>query len=370
MKRIVFTNILMFFIVAAVFGGDEPVSPLRIDSPKMPALRAKIEIPEKIDVTKELKPGAVGEENEHWGERKSVYFGGLEIDETNGLQYVEPLKKEETEGKEYYEHIYCGETLTEIDYRDEKGNLKTDDKNEAAVIKQRYDKEGNLIEESSYNPDGTLKSDWYGYAIYRWEYDSKRTRIKGAFYDKDGKLTKKMLCDTAINTWTYDDKGNMVIWANYDPNGKLAKDILGIAATKYEYDGSKRETLAATYGTDRQLTNNKYGFAVSLQMYDDEKRTQLVARYDKDLKPVEIEGGCFVLLTIDAKGKWSESAFYDAEGKLRENPDGAAIIMNLNDEKNKSQYRRIYNKEKNLISEWELDEKAGKWRQVNTEENQ
>lgn len=369
MDKKIFIYSFIFLIISLELRGIEPVSPLKIELPPKPDLSGIIDIAERIETAKEVKPGMIGEKDDYWGEKKSEYYAKLEIDEKNGVRYIEPLTSEQLKNRKYYEHVYFGKMLTEIDYRDEKGNLQNDEINEAAIIKQKYDKNGNLVEETTYNPDGTLKKDWYGFAIYRWEYDTQKTRIKGAFYDENGMLTKKRFSETAINTWTYDDKGNMVIWANYNPNGELAKDILGVAVTKYRYDDKKRLILTATYGTDRKLLNNKYGYAVTSKNYSDEEKSVLIARYDHEMKPVKIEHGYYNLQISNDDGKWNESAFYDADGNLQENQEGAAIIVNYINETDKSERQAFFNKEKKLIREWEFDAESGKWRQSNSENN-
>ena len=355
--------IYIFILLSPALAAIEPVSPKKIELPPKPEIELTVDIAEKIETAQEVKPGTIGEMNDYWGEKKSEYYGGLEIDEKNGVRYIEPLTAEQLKNRKYYEHIYYGKMLAEINYRDENGNLQNDEINEAAIIKQKYDKNGNLVEETAYNPDGTLKKDWYGFAIYRWEYDAQKTRIKGAFYDEKGVLTKKRFSETAINTWMYDDKGNMVFWANYNTNGDLAKDILGVAVTKYRYDDKKRLILTATYGTDRKLLNNKYGYAVTTKTYNDKDNSILVARYDHEMKSVKIEHGYFILEISDVDGKWNESAFYDADGNLQENQEGAAIIVNYRNETDKLQRQALFNKNKKLIGEWELDIESGKWHQ-------
>lgn len=366
-NRILTIFITTTLVSSALLAETKPVSPSQIVLPKIPEVALIIEIPEKTEAIKETKPGTVGEEDTHWGEKRVEYFGGLEIDEKNGLRYIESLESDKLENRNYYQHTYFGKMLTEIDFRNKKGELSIDEINDAAIIKQRYDKEGNLVEESSYNTDGMLKKDWYGFAIYRWEYDSKHTRIKGAFYDENGRLAKKRFCDTAINTWNYDDKGNVAVWANYDPNGILSKDILGIAAIRYEYDEFNREILSATYGTDRKLMNNKYGVSVTFHFYDDKNNSLIITRCDNDLKPVNIEGGYFIRTIKDSEGIWTETALYDAKGILQENQDGEAIVIRLRNGDKKSTRRLIYDKQKNLTGEWELDAEKGKWLPVEPE---
>jgi YD repeat-containing protein len=362
LKQYIIVLVLTVFLSTFADAADEPASPSKITLPKMPDISVKIDIPENIDVIKETKAGAVGMDNEYWGEKKSFYFGSLSFDEEKGLRYTEPLEKDAVKNRKHYEHIYYGKILTTIYYRDENGNPCTDDNNEAAIITQRYDKQGNLIEEASFNADGTLKNDWYGFAIYRWTYDEKHLRTQGAFYDAEGKLAKKKFSNTAVNCWRYDDNGNIVVWANYDTDGCIANDILGVAATQYKYDEKKRETMAATYGTDKALANNKNGYAVLLTIYDDESGATLTGYYDKSLKPVEVKGASFVRTIQSEKYSWMETGFYNTAGALRINLSGAAIIRNFTNDKGKTFRQKIYDTNRVLKEDLELDENTGKWR--------
>jgi hypothetical protein len=87
-----------------------------------------------------------------------------------------------------------------------------------------YDEKGNLIEESSYNPDGTLKSK----TIYT--RDAKGNLIEEAFYNPNGTLKSKL-----INT--YDAKGNRTEETVYNSDGTLRTKTV----STYDENGNKNE---------------------------------------------------------------------------------------------------------------------------------
>ena len=352
---------------------EEPVSPLKIEMPAIESVSLELSVPVKIEVISEIVPGKVGMKPQHWGEKQSLYYGGLEWrQEEGGFIYVDPLEKDVTDGREHYELVYYGDVLAEILYRNAKGNLEVDENYEAAIVRNRYDKDGNLIEESSYNPDKTLKNDWYGFAIYRWEYGENHRKVSGAFYDADGKLTHKKFSKVAVNRWAFDNKGNRVLLLNYDVNGNLIKDILGAAARSYQNNEKGQKTLEMIYGPDLKPANGKYGYAAVLRKYDEKGNITEISYYGPDLEPVEFRGTAVLRFRYNPDNKPIESAFYDARGNLSMNYEEAAIILDFYDEKRKKVRQKIYDEKKLLIEELVLDPDTEKWQQKphrNTVEN-
>ena len=353
---------------ASLTAADGPVSPFEIEIPAVHSVPSELDVPRKINVEGRADPGTAGVNAEHWGKRKSLYYGGLELNKMKDeFIYIDPLDKDKTAGKEHYELICHGDVLTEILYHDKEGKLKVDENHDAAIMRRRYDRKGNLVEESSYNTDGTLKNDWYGFAIYRWEYDDNHRRVSGAFYDPSGELTHKKFSEVAVNRWAFDDKGNQILWLNYDIHGNLAKDLLGAAARAFQYDENGQKTLEMSYGPDLKPVNGKYGYAGTLRKYDEEGHIIQVSYYGPDLEPVKVNGFSVERSIYDSDGNRKEISFYDAEGNLTRNNEGVAIIMNFYDEKGERVRQKAYDEKKQMVDELILDPDTERWRRISRE---
>ena len=96
-----------------------------------------------------------------------------------------------------------------------------------------FDAQGNLTEEDSYSPDGTLRSK----AVYT--YDTKENRAEEVFYKPrwrffDGPVDSK-------DVYSYDAKGNLTEEASYSPDGTLK------SKTTCTYDAKGNKTEEAFY---------------------------------------------------------------------------------------------------------------------------
>jgi len=220
----------------------------------------------------------------------------------------------------------------EIRVYDKKGSLieyQSDDGGKIRKVILKYDKDGNLIDKSNFNSDGTI----YDKTIYK--YDDKGNLIEESRYDFDGNLKKKAIFKygnkeykpyfNRSNSWTksffdfdVDKKGNLTDFYSYDSNGKLNEK----GVCKHDNEGNLLELLG----------------------YDDENTLSLNIIYKYDIQKnfveyyVKIEEG-------EVSGK-KETFQYDKTGNLIED------IRYNSDNGMNSKYTYQYDNKGNLIEEF------------------
>ena len=101
-------------------------------------------------------------------------------------------------------------------------------------VKSTFNQRGDVIEEASYNSDGSLE--WK----YIYKYDSAGNVIERTAYNSDGGLVLK-------NIYKYDSLGNRIERASYNSDGSLISKYL------YEYDFVGNKIECAGYSTDGGL---------------------------------------------------------------------------------------------------------------------
>lgn len=89
----------------------------------------------------------------------------------------------------------------------------TDSKNKFLEMVEKFDKEGNLIEEIKYNPDRSIKKHT------KWTYNVNNDKLTETEFDADGKIESKTEYeyDGKLRTSKkdYNEKGKLVSWKVY-----------------------------------------------------------------------------------------------------------------------------------------------------------
>jgi YD repeat-containing protein len=149
------------------------------------------------------------------------------------------------------------------------------DRNGKLIQKGEYNQEGNIVRETSFEPDGRKKFQ------FRFTYDERGNRIEKAMFMADNSLRYKfvgqrngagrIIEDTCIDPdgqilrndiYTYDDNGNLSRmdmgtigeWVfEYDPQNKLVKKYAHLIS-----QGPFGENYEFEYGENGQLTEMHY----------------------------------------------------------------------------------------------------------------
>ncbi len=154
-----------------------------------------------------------------------------------------------------------------------------------AIIRYKYDTHGNIIETSFYGADEKLKEN-NGVPIYRHKYDDKGNKIEESHYGADNKL-KEDKRGIAIGRFKYDDKGNLIELSHYGIDEKLKENDLGFAIIRYKYDSKGNKIEESTYDADEKLKENDLGYAIIRWKYDDNGKLKEVPHYGADGKQIK-----------------------------------------------------------------------------------
>ena len=132
-------------------------------------------------------------------------------------------------------------------YYDENGNkikiCRYDYDDLSYKYTHKYDEKGNIVEDNSYDSDGSLSSK------HTYKYDEKGNIVEDNNYNFDGRLFDSK------TTYKYDEKGNMIEETYYDSDGipdyKYTYKYKSKYTCKYEYDKNNNWTQQVTYENNK-----------------------------------------------------------------------------------------------------------------------
>jgi antitoxin component YwqK of YwqJK toxin-antitoxin module len=89
----------------------------------------------------------------------------------------------------------------------------TDDKSKFLETLEKFDKEGNLVEEIEYNPDRSIKKHT------KWTYNGNNDKLTETEFDEKGRVISKTeyKYEGSLRTSRkkYDEKGKLISWKIY-----------------------------------------------------------------------------------------------------------------------------------------------------------
>ena len=123
------------------------------------------------------------------------------------------------------------QTISNYDYEEKFGEFE-----EILIDKliYKYDSNGNMVELSSYDSDGSLMRKYIS------KYDSNGNNVELSSYDSDGSLFMKYISK-------YDSNGNKVEWLEYDLLGSLSGKSI------YKYDSKNRIIESISYDLESKF---------------------------------------------------------------------------------------------------------------------
>jgi|GEM_PF-4435340 len=219
--------------------------------------------------------------------------------------------------RKYNEYGY----VSQESYHDKSGNLRNlrigsyysyfDDYSRYAIVRYKYDGQGNRIEETFYDFDGELKCLQNCVAIIRYEYGEYGNLVKESHHDTDGQLIEDKL-HTAMIRWKYDDRGNVLEESYFGDDGKLKKIKSDkYAKIMYKYDEQGNMTDKSYYGLDNWSDEDYCIYSVYKWKYDVKGNMIEESRFDAD--------GSLILkgeYKYDEQNNNVEKIYYNAEGRL------------------------------------------------------
>lgn len=173
---------------------------------------------------------------------------------------------------------------TEISFHNTDGSLY-ELKEGYAIIKNKFDKAGNVVASIFYSPSEELteiKSS--GIAIYKYKYDKNNFNIEVAKYGLDGKLKNAKDDGVARIVSHYDDDGIPLGISYFGADGKLkVPKGQSWAKQKFYYDEKKRPRGFGFHGENDELVfDETWGFACILFEYNDADSTETLFFFDAD----------------------------------------------------------------------------------------
>lgn len=121
---------------------------------------------------------------------------------------------------------------------------------------ETYDEKGNVLHQSFFKPDGSLKWADVGWG---YSYDDQGREVKRYYYDAKGVLT-----NTGVST--FDEKGRVAETTQINPNGSVnhvrtfSYDDTGrkVSETHRNPDGTPRGSMTRTYDAKGRLTEEVF----------------------------------------------------------------------------------------------------------------
>lgn len=222
-----------------------------------------------------------------------------------------------------------------------------------------FDRRERLLEQRFVDADGTTVQGPEGFAIQRWEYDSRpgqdillKTSFhdsKGApvqgpqgfasqawtvndygletettYFDADGEKTPGPEKFATRTTTRLDGWGPVLETAVFDPAGRPVEDSNGVWKTVHTLDEKGRPTRIATLGIDGRAASVG-GIAVREISYDDNGTWRRETFQGDDGRPAALGGKCHRVETrFDEYGNPTQTLFYGSDGSPVLHPDGFA----------------------------------------------
>ncbi len=223
---------------------------------------------------------AVGEEERKQDLRETESTYKYEYDGSNIVEYVaSSTNGESTRGEREYD---------EADNLVQESVYGSDDSLKYEYV-YKYDRHGNLVREEYYTADGCA-------AWREWAYDEKENLISEEYYVAERRVSWK--------EWLYDDNGNELKYVEYiDPKAYGIQSTLSAVipkAEEYEYDGS-----------GNLVKEIHYRVGMSGDMTDEKKEICDWFEYEYDTSDMRIKE-----MKYNADGfmdEWSHSE-YDEDG--------------------------------------------------------
>ncbi len=211
-----------------------------------------------------------GEEQPLYGDIESVVITKYKLAEKSG-----EIVKDKILSKTAYKFNQKGDVIEKVNENNSDGSLRWN-------YLYKYDSQGNMIEETSYNSYGSLDRKWLT------KYDYQGNEIEVVWYNPDGLPIGRHACK-------YDSQGNEIEEVWYEPDGSLSSktiykyDSQGNKVEKIEYDtdGSWKKTLYKYDSQGNKIEQDYYnsdGWFLSKvsPKYDSQGNLIEVAEYKRD----------------------------------------------------------------------------------------
>lgn len=177
-----------------------------------------------------------------------------------------------------------------------------------------YEYDNNALEKRIVSADefGKPRKNVKGYAVSRNKYDRSGNLIEESYYDENGHLCIVEEKGYAIRYNKYDRRGNLIENSYYDEKGNLCfVNEKGLAGAECIFDDQDRVISLKYYDENRiPIINNEYGaYIIKFEYESKMKRTRFL---DKEGNPMKCLSGYEIVESIfDNTGEPIEERYYD-----------------------------------------------------------
>ncbi len=207
---------------------------------------------------------------------------------------------------------------TETRYLDTKGNPVGYNGTKVAVIRNEYDKRGNLVMTSYFGTDKKPVNNGDNYASQRSEYDNLGRITRQLYFDVNGNPTDPSVMVPEGRTG-YDTYGNINYLASCDGKGNLIDNPqIGASIIRMTYDVKGNQTECSYYDIeDKPVVSKKWGYHKAKSEYDKRgNQTEMAFFNAEDAPMINTSLGFHRKVTAyDDLNRMVSETIYDAAGK-------------------------------------------------------
>jgi serine/threonine protein kinase len=228
-------------------------------------------------------------------------------------------------------------------------NVPACDKDKIYGSRYKYDDKGRKIEEDFIGSDGEIKGNEKGLAIRLYTYDDNNDWTSVTYLNAERKGSHDGN-NCSVVKLEYDKYGNRIFERYYtaDEEPSIRTD-LNVSGLKYEFDDNGNQIVRTCLGTDGSVSFCNAGFAIQRFKYDDNGFITEISCFDDNNKPTmcnfQDEYYCTMKLKIDDKDLPLEISYYDENGRLFEQTNGASRVKNAFNEQGFIARRQFFNSE-------------------------
>ena len=220
----------------------------------------------------------------------------------------------------------------ETRYEDASGHLRVSEDG-YAVHRFALDRWGNTIRESFLSTDRKPVLSSAYYASRTMTYDDRGNDTEVCYFDENDQPIASPDTSAECERSRHDAAGNMIWLGMYGHDGKPSAANNGYVATTFEYhDGMVTETR----NIDEHANLVEDALGIAMERYTRDRRGNIVDEYlyGADGKPGHTNWGAKIHHAVDASDRYTEFAFFDADGQPMIRPDaGYAALRFKRDER-------------------------------------
>lgn len=193
--------------------------------------------------------------------------------------------------------------------------------------RRKYDKKGNLVEESCFDGNNLPCLNGDGYSIIRYEYDDRNNMRQAQMFDQNMKPCSDYL-NVHLKKFDYDDQGNQIKLSFFDTEGKACLNSDNMSTILIQYDDRGNQQEVTVLNTRGLVDYDKKGIAIYSYKYDSRGNQVKTVFLDANRQPItNINGVSMIESDFDKKNRLTERRFYDPAYEPTLNDSGVFKIQ-------------------------------------------